>query len=82
MRELVGLVDPAGYDNATGAPIHDVPAEAYRFFFDFGCGCGRTARRLLRQDEPPERYVGIDLHRGMIEWCQANLAPLAPGFHF
>ena len=28
----------------------------------------------------PEKYVGIDLHSGMVEWCQRNL--LATGFRF
>jgi hypothetical protein len=50
--------------------------------FDFGCGCGRIARQLMQQSPRPQRYVGIDLHRGMIEWCRENLAPHAPGFEF
>ncbi len=54
----------------------------YRSVFDFGCGCGRTARRLLVQRPRPSRYVGIDIHRGMIEWCQTNLAALDPAFRF
>ncbi|MGH7540412.1 MAG: class I SAM-dependent methyltransferase, partial [Gemmatimonadota bacterium] len=49
---------------------------------DFGCGCGRVARQLLQQRARPRRYVGIDLHRGMIKWCNDNLAPVAPGFEF
>jgi SAM-dependent methyltransferase len=83
MRELVGLVDPAGYDNPSGDPVFPaVPESAYRSYLDFGCGCGRSARRLLQQRIRPERYVGIDLHRGMVEWCQRNLAPFAEGFSF
>jgi SAM-dependent methyltransferase len=54
----------------------------YRSVFDFGCGCGRTARRLLVQRPRPGRYVGIDIHRGMVEWCQTNLSPLDPAFQF
>jgi SAM-dependent methyltransferase len=50
--------------------------------FDFGCGCGRLARQLLQQRPRPERYVGIDLHAGMIAWCQRNLAPVDPRFEF
>jgi SAM-dependent methyltransferase len=37
---------------------------------------------LIQQRARPQRYLGIDLHRGMIEWCSANLAPHAPGFEF
>jgi SAM-dependent methyltransferase len=83
MRELVGLYETRGYENPTGAPIHSgLPDAQWRSYLDFGCGCGRTARRLLQQTPRPERYVGLDLHKGMVQWCQENLAPLAPGFEF
>jgi SAM-dependent methyltransferase len=83
MRELVGYFDLVGYENPTGAPIWpDLPDEAWRSYLDFGCGCGRSARRLMLQTPRPERYLGVDLHRGMVHWCQENLAPLAPGFEF
>jgi SAM-dependent methyltransferase len=41
---------------------------------DFGCGCGRIARQLLQQEDPPRKYLGIDIHKGMIRWDQDNLA--------
>ena len=83
MRALVGLTDPAFYDNPAGALVYpNLGVEAHRRVFDFGCGCGRVARQLIQQQPRPERYVGVDLHRGMIEWCSANLAPRAPGFEF
>lgn len=46
---------------------------------DLGCGCGRLARWLL-SGRRPERYVGTDLHAGMIEWCRNYLA--AEGFEY
>jgi SAM-dependent methyltransferase len=83
MRELVGYFDPQGYENPTGEPIWPgLPDEQWRSYLDFGCGCGRSARRLMQQTPRPGRYVGVDLHKGMIHWCQENLAPLAPGFEF
>lgn len=84
MRQLVGPTDEAAFDNPSGAPIFGdrVPLTAYEAFFDFGCGCGRQARQLIQQQPRPQRYVGVDLHRGMINWCQDNLAPAAPGFEF
>lgn len=83
MRQFVGPTDPKLFDNPTGRLVFPyVPAEAYEQFFDFGCGCGRIARQLIQQRQPPSRYVGIDLHRGMIEWCKANLQPFAPRFEF
>jgi SAM-dependent methyltransferase len=83
MRALVGVSDRDSFDNPSGAPIYPyLPATAYESVFDFGCGCGRVARQLIQQDPRPARYVGIDLHRGMVAWCQSNLAPHVPAFRF
>lgn len=81
LRELVGPTDPAVFDNPGGGPIWDgLPDEAWRSYLDFGCGCGRSARRLLQQRPRPQRYLGIDLHAGMVQWCKENLA--ADGFDY
>lgn len=45
-------------------------------------GATDPARRLMQQRPRPRRYIGVDLHRGMVQWCQDNLAPLADGFAF
>jgi SAM-dependent methyltransferase len=83
MRQLVGPTDPGWFDNPTGEPIFDfVEPRAFRSVFDFGCGCGRLARQLIQQRSRPERYLGVDLHPGMIAWCQKNLSSAAPGFDF
>jgi SAM-dependent methyltransferase len=83
MRQLVGPTDPSFFDNPSGDPILPSLDEAtYDAVFDFGCGCGRLARQLIQQRARPRRYVGIDLHRNMVEWAQSNLAPGAPGFEF
>ena len=83
MRELVGPTDPAAFDNPDGSlVVPDIDAAHYDAVFDWGCGCGRLARQLIQQSPRPRRYVGVDLHRGMIEWCKRNLAPVAPGFEF
>jgi SAM-dependent methyltransferase len=83
MRKLVGPTDPADFDNPNGELVYPYLApECYQTVFDFGCGCGRVARQLILQDPRPSRYVGIDLHRGMVAWCQHNLAPRARGFDF
>ncbi len=50
--------------------------------FDFGCGCGRLARQLLRNGRVPRRYLGIDPHKGMIDWCRTHITPRAPAFEF
>ncbi len=83
LRELVGAHQPELYDNPTREPIfRGLPPEAWDVYLDFGCGCGRSARRLIQQDPRPRRYIGVDLHRGMVQWCQENLAPRADGFEF
>jgi SAM-dependent methyltransferase len=80
-------VDESYYDNPTGGFIWGPleigplkPGQAYERIFDFGCGCGREARRLLLQRQKPRSYVGLDINRAMIEWCQANLGQ--DGFQF
>jgi SAM-dependent methyltransferase len=83
MRELVGPTEPEAFDNPShGLVFPYLGPEVYTSVFDFGCGCGRVARQLILQDPQPDRYLGIDLHRGMIEWCKRNLAPFAPQFEF
>jgi len=83
MRALVGPTEAAAFDNSSGDPIFsDLEATQYDAVFDFGCGCGRLARQLMQQRHRPRRYVGIDLHRGMIEWCRRELAPHVGGFDF
>jgi SAM-dependent methyltransferase len=83
MRRLVGPTDLALYNNPNGELIYPyLPPESFRAFFDFGCGCGRVARQLMLQRPSPELYVGVDLHPAMIQWCNQNLHPVAPNFHF
>jgi len=85
MRALVGPLDSGlvPFDIPEGTPFPYVPDAAHGGrVFDFGCGCGRLARMLLQSGTPPAAYLGIDLHRGMVEWCQENLTPRAPTFQF
>jgi SAM-dependent methyltransferase len=83
MRRLVGPTEPIHFENPSGELIEPlVPAGAYESVFDFGCGCGRLARRLIQQRDRPARYLGIDLHQGMIMWCQQHFTRAAPTFRF
>lgn len=83
MRALVGVTEPALFDNASGSPVLPAAGErSYGAILDFGCGCGRLGRQFLQQDPRPTRYLGIDLHPGMIRWCQNNLAPISSDFEF
>ena len=82
-RRAVGPTAPAAFDNPDRRLVFpDVPAAAYAFVFDFGCGCGRLARQLIQQEPRPARYLGIDPHASMVDWCRTHLSPHAPGFEF
>jgi SAM-dependent methyltransferase len=85
LRRLVGPTDEEAFDNPTGTPIfahHGLSLSSYDSVFDFGCGCGRIARQLLQQSPRPRRYVGIDVHKEMVEWCQRHLSPVDSNFQF
>ena len=83
LRQLVGPTEEKLFDNPSGAVVFpEVPPQAYDFVFDWGCGCGRIARQLILQNPRPGKYVGVDLHRGMIQWCRQNLSPHARSFEF
>jgi SAM-dependent methyltransferase len=83
MRMLVGPTDEAAFDNPSGDFVYPIlQPDDYDVIFDFGCGCGRVARQLIQQTIAPKEYRGIDLHLGMIRWCQNNLTPSAPQFTF
>jgi SAM-dependent methyltransferase len=41
---------------------------------DIGCGCGRTARVLLN-NRFITRYIGFDVIRENVEWCQTYIQP-------
>ncbi len=83
MRQLVGPTDPTAFDQPVGQPVFATATnDQYDSVFDFGCGCGRIARKLALGAPRPKRYVGVDLHRGMVQWCNDNLATVLPGFEF
>jgi SAM-dependent methyltransferase len=82
MRQLVGPTDEAAFDDPSGDPILQLPESQFNSVLDFGCGCGRLARQMMQQRARPPRYVGFDLHLGMVCRCREKLAPRAPGFEF
>ena len=82
-RHLVGPIEPEAFDDPTvDAALRALPPAAFEFVFDYGCGCGRLARQLMRGGYAPRKYVGIDPHKGMIDWCRSNITPHAPAFEF
>lgn len=49
---------------------------------DVGCGIGRDAFQLIGNLSASGRYIGIDVTRDSIVWCQKNITPKHPNFVF
>ena len=49
---------------------------------DIGCGSGLVAIQLLDYVRRPGRYVGIDIHKPSIRWCQRHLTRRNDAFEF
>jgi SAM-dependent methyltransferase len=75
MRALVGRAEEGSF-----LELPEYDAAQARRVLDLGCGCGRLTRWFLGQKPRPEMYLGLDLNREMIDWCNANLR--APGFSY
>lgn len=81
----VGSVDENFFDNPSGELVFldEIESEKYERIFDFGCGCGRIARKLMCQKKnSPKQYMGIDLFKKSIEWCNENLTKLDNNYAF
>ncbi|MHB8508368.1 MAG: class I SAM-dependent methyltransferase [Candidatus Dormibacteria bacterium] len=83
MRRLIGVPDKREFLAPTDMEFYPAfKPGAQDSVFDFGSGCGRLARMFMLQEPPPRRYVGVDIHRGMVEWCQRELSSRAAAFEF
>jgi SAM-dependent methyltransferase len=49
---------------------------------EIGCGIGRDAFQLVNRQPPIGRYIGIDVTRDSILWCQKNITTRYPNFVF
>lgn len=66
-------------DRVTEVLVRRGEFEAAQAVFEFGCGTGRFALRLLTELLPPTaRYRGVDISPKMVSLAQARLAPHAP----
>jgi ubiquinone/menaquinone biosynthesis C-methylase UbiE len=51
-------------------------------FLEVGCGIGRDAFQLIDVLGASGRYIGTDVTRDSIIWCQDNITPKHPNFLF
>ena len=49
---------------------------------DIGCGCGQMALHLEKYLDESGSYVGVDIHRPSIRWCQKNIGARRSNFRF
>jgi SAM-dependent methyltransferase len=49
---------------------------------DIGCGCGQMALHLEDYLDQQARYVGVDIHRPSISWCQKKISTRRRNFEF
>jgi len=49
---------------------------------DMGCGCGLMALHLKDYLDETGSYVGLDIHRASIRWCQKNISDRLSNFEF
>jgi ubiquinone/menaquinone biosynthesis C-methylase UbiE len=58
------------------------PIRPHDHVLEIGCGVGRDAIGLSKVLGSEGRYVGIDIIRPSIEWCQSHISPRYPNFEF
>lgn len=56
--------------------------QPYERVLDIGCGSGRMALPLTTYLSPTGAYVGMDIVKPSIVWCQQNISPNFPNFQF
>jgi ubiquinone/menaquinone biosynthesis C-methylase UbiE len=66
-------------DRATDLLVQHGDFSSAKSVFEFGCGTGRFAARLLAEELPEDaRYRAIDISPTMIGLAEARIAPFAP----
>jgi len=49
---------------------------------DIGCGCGSMALSLTEYLGTQGKYIGVDIHKASIRWCQRKISRKHPNFIF
>ena len=73
--EPIGKAHIANYEKFMGL-------NAGAKFLEIGCGNGRDALQLLDLLGSNGQYIGIDVTRDSIVWCQKNITSAYPNFEF
>ena len=59
-----------------------MPIEPSSHVLEIGCGIGRDAMALTEVLSSEGSYVGLDVTKPSIEWCQSGITSRFPNFHF
>jgi len=51
-------------------------------FFDLGSGCGQYAIPLTAVLSAKGSYIGLEIGRSMVRWCQKHISSAHPNFNF
>lgn len=49
---------------------------------DIGCGCGLMALFLRDYLQPNGQYLGVDVYKPAVRWCERHLSVRSPNFRF
>jgi len=85
-QELQGSVGGSGFE-AVGVKFLGYfrkygALKPHEKILDVGCGCGRIAIPLTSYLSGDGCYAGFDINRRSIEWCNKQITPRYPSFHF
>lgn len=87
----VHLINMTGGGPETFGPVAEhhiadlratVGIESTHSVVEIGCGIGKDAITLTQILSDKGRYVGVDIIKPSIDWCQANIAKRYPHFRF
>ncbi|MFN8392917.1 MAG: methyltransferase domain-containing protein [Bdellovibrionota bacterium] len=92
LLSCVPTLPPVEIRNTVSSPSmagYLVTADAYAIFLaklirphstvlDVGCGCGKHARSLITHPLI-SRYIGLDVYKPSIDWCNESLVPCSEG---
>ncbi len=86
LRTLVGSPEIEDFNKVGSGLVEffkdNCDLKPYEKVLEPGCGCGRVAQFLTKYLNNRGQYEGFDIVKESIAWCQINISPTYPNFHF